>query len=154
MTTTGPGEPKCDDDYQNDNEGSDDGNVNDSGAGAAAYLPELFEKNLTVANVVSSKPSPSSTATAVAATAAASAVTNPQSSNTIISRFLREQIELLDNDPKAQARILQRRRTDSNDVWWAADDNYNLTQFDQIDGYWPIGHPLPLPVSIFSLLSL
>lgn len=28
---------------------------------------------------------------------------------------------------------------------WAAADNYNLDAFEQIDGPWPIGHPLPLP---------
>lgn len=28
---------------------------------------------------------------------------------------------------------------------WVAADSYNLDAFDQIEGSWPIGHPLPLP---------
>lgn len=28
---------------------------------------------------------------------------------------------------------------------WATADGYKLDAFDQIEGAWPIGHPLPLP---------
>lgn len=28
---------------------------------------------------------------------------------------------------------------------WATADSYNLHAFEQVDGAWPIGHPLPLP---------
>lgn len=28
---------------------------------------------------------------------------------------------------------------------WAAADSYDLDAFEQIEGPWPIGHPLPLP---------
>lgn len=32
-----------------------------------------------------------------------------------------------------------------NKNWWAAEDSYNLTAFDQTNGIWPLEHPLPLP---------
>lgn len=28
---------------------------------------------------------------------------------------------------------------------WVTADNYKLDAFDQVEGAWPIGHPLPLP---------
>lgn len=31
-------------------------------------------------------------------------------------------------------------------IRFAAEDSYNLEAFDQIDGHWPIGNPLPMPV--------
>lgn len=30
--------------------------------------------------------------------------------------------------------------------WTIDDDTYNLDAFDQCEGAWPIGHPLPLPM--------
>lgn len=32
-----------------------------------------------------------------------------------------------------------------NKSWFAAEDSYNLEAFNQIDGAWPIGNPLPVP---------
>lgn len=32
-----------------------------------------------------------------------------------------------------------------NHIRYAAEDSYNLKAFDQIDGNWPIGNPLPMP---------
>lgn len=32
----------------------------------------------------------------------------------------------------------------NNTNWWAAEDSYNLTAFGQINGVWPIDHPLAL----------
>lgn len=29
--------------------------------------------------------------------------------------------------------------------WWTDKDGYNLSAFNQINGVWPLGHPLPLP---------
>lgn len=34
----------------------------------------------------------------------------------------------------------------SNGIRYAAEDSYNLKAFDQIDGHWPIGNPLPMPL--------
>lgn len=34
---------------------------------------------------------------------------------------------------------------ETRNIRFAAEDSYNLKAFDQIDGHWPIGNPLPMP---------
>ena len=44
-------------------------------------------------------------------------------------------------DVKKQQQLQARQITSK----WAGADSYKLDAFDQIEGAWPIGHPLPLP---------
>lgn len=44
-----------------------------------------------------------------------------------------------------QHRKWWRHQMHGQQEWWADEDSYNLTAFNQINGIWPLGHPLPLP---------
>lgn len=44
-----------------------------------------------------------------------------------------------------QHRKWWRNQMHGQQEWWADEDSYNLTAFNQINGIWPLGHPLPLP---------
>lgn len=44
-----------------------------------------------------------------------------------------------------QHRKWWRNQLHGQQEWWADEDSYNLTAFNQINGIWPLGHPLPLP---------